>query len=153
VESYVQEKLLICTWGHADFAFCLGTDAFLASVGRAEESKRAAPRADSRRWPWAALPGPQPADAVSGLSLRGLDLPPPSHLTGVPGDLQPATGQLSRRRGVAGRRFASRRGAACRRRFIFEYLRPEARPRETAQSRIRGDGKGLVSARHFVCRD
>lgn len=32
VESYVQEKLLICTWKHTGFAFCFSTNTFLAYV-------------------------------------------------------------------------------------------------------------------------
>lgn len=32
MESYVQEKLLICTWKHAGFAFCISPNAFLVCL-------------------------------------------------------------------------------------------------------------------------
>lgn len=44
MESYVQEKLLICTWKHTGFAFCFSTNTVLAYIRKISGNKWVIPR-------------------------------------------------------------------------------------------------------------
>lgn len=44
MESYVQEKLLICTWKHTGFAFCFSTNTVLVYITKISGNKGVIPR-------------------------------------------------------------------------------------------------------------